>query len=150
MELILWRHADAEPGVDDLERKLTAKGRRQAARMAQWLHEHLPARFTVVSSPAKRALQTAEALEVSVKTLDLLAPDGSADEILKAVNWPNRAGEVVIAVGHQPTLGRTVSRILGHEADLSIQKGAIWWIEARTKGGVPAVRVRAVLAPDFV
>ena len=150
MELILWRHADAEPGVDDLERELTAKGRRQAARMAEWLHEHLPARFTVYSSPAKRALQTAAALEVPVKTVDLLAPDSSAADVLKAVDWPNRIGDIVIVVGHQPTLGRTASRILGHHGDLSIQKGAIWWIEARDKAGISAVRVRAVIAPNLV
>jgi len=150
MELILWRHADAEPGVDDLERKLTAKGRRQAARVAKWLHTQLPARFTVYSSPAKRALQTAEALEVPVKTVELLAPDTSAADILKAVDWPNRTGEIVIAVGHQPTLGRAVSRILGHNGDLSIQKGALWWFEARDKAGLSAVRVRAVIAPNFV
>ena len=37
MNLILWRHAEAEDGADDLQRALTGKGRRQAARMAQWL-----------------------------------------------------------------------------------------------------------------
>ena len=150
MELILWRHADAEAGVDDLERKLTAKGRRQAARVAEWLHEHLPARFGVYSSPAKRALQTAQALDAPVTTLELLAPDASAADILKAVDWPNRTDEVVVVVGHQPTLGRVISRILGREADLSVQKGALWWIEARDKGGTQGARVRAVIAPDLV
>ncbi|MGB6053615.1 MAG: histidine phosphatase family protein, partial [Burkholderiaceae bacterium] len=42
MELILWRHADAEPGEPDLERALTAGGRRQAAKMAAWLDRKLP------------------------------------------------------------------------------------------------------------
>ena len=37
MELILWRHADAEDGIRDSERKLTSKGVKQAARMAKWL-----------------------------------------------------------------------------------------------------------------
>ena len=51
--------------------------------------------------------------------------------------------------GHQPTLGRLISRILGREADLSLQKGALWWIESRQKTGAPSVRVRAVIAPEF-
>jgi phosphohistidine phosphatase len=55
----------------------------------------------------------------------------------------------VIVVGHQPTLGRVVARLLGNEADLSIQKGALWWIEARDKAGKSGVRVRAVVSPDF-
>ena len=149
MELILWRHADAEPGVDDLERKLTAKGRKQAARVAGWLHAHLPSRFSVHSSPAKRALQTARALDAPIKTSELLAPERSAADILRAVDWPNR-DEVVIVVGHQPTLGRVVARLLGGDGEVSIQKGALWWIEARDKTGKPAVVVRAVMAPDFV
>jgi len=149
MELILWRHAEAEDGADDLERKLTAKGRKQAARVATWLHGQLPGKFTVVSSPAKRALQTAKALDVPIDASELLAPGGSAADLLRAVDWPNR-DEVVIAVGHQPTLGQAVARILGHGGDLSIQKGALWWIEARDKAGSRGVRIRAVIGPDFL
>ena len=149
MELILWRHADAEPGVDDLERKLTPKGRKQAARVAGWLQSHLPAKFTVYSSPAKRALQTAKALDVPITTSELLVPGTSAADILRAVNWPER-DEIVIVVGHQPTLGRVVARLLGGSGELSIQKGALWWIQARDKDGSAGVRVRAMIAPDFV
>ena len=149
MELILWRHADAEPGVGDLERKLTAKGRKQAARVAGWLHAHLPAKFTVYSSPAKRALQTAKALDAPITTSELLVPGTSAADILRAVNWPER-DEIVIVVGHQPTLGRVVARLLGGSGELSIQKGALWWLEARDKDGSAGVRVRAMIAPDFV
>jgi phosphohistidine phosphatase len=148
MELILWRHAEAEPGVDDLERKLTAKGRKQAARVAGWLNARLPSRFTLYSSPAKRALQTAKALDAPLETSELLAPERQAADVLRAVDWPNQ-DQLVIVVGHQPTLGRVVARLLGNEADLSIQKGALWWIEARDKGGKSGVRVRAVVSPDF-
>jgi phosphohistidine phosphatase len=148
MELILWRHAEAEPGVDDLERKLTTKGRKQAARVAGWLNARLPSRFTLYSSPAKRALQTAKALDAPLETSELLAPEHPAADVLRAVDWPNQE-QLVIVVGHQPTLGRVVARLLGNEADLSIQKGALWWIEARDKGGKSGVRVRAVVSPDF-
>ncbi len=116
--------------------------------MAAWLHAQLPKSFRVISSPAKRALQTAKAMQVPIETSELLAPDRSAAEILRAVGWPNR-DELVIAVGHQPTLGQVVSGILGHGGDLSIQKGALWWIEARDKVG-RGVRVRAVIGPDFL
>jgi phosphohistidine phosphatase len=148
MELILWRHADAEPGVDDLERKLTTKGRKQAARVAGWLNARLPSRFSICSSPAKRALQTAKALDAPLETSELLAPERQAADVLRAVDWPNQ-DQLVIVVGHQPTLGRVVARLLGSEGDLSIQKGALWWIEARDKGGKSGVRVRAVVSPDF-
>ena len=46
MDLILWRHAEAQPARDDLadlDRRLTAQGERQARRMGLWLQQHLPA-----------------------------------------------------------------------------------------------------------
>jgi len=151
MELILWRHADAAPGADDLERKLTARGRKQAARMAAWLRQHLPEKYSVHSSPAKRALQTAGALGVTVNVSELLSTDASVADVLKAAGWPGSEGAVAIVVGHQPTLGRVVARLVGDtDADVSIQKGALWWIEARTKAGKTGTLVRAVTAPEFV
>ncbi|MEA3194623.1 MAG: phosphohistidine phosphatase, partial [Betaproteobacteria bacterium] len=57
MDLILWRHAEAEEGGADLERKLTAKGLKQAERVANWLLQRLPGKFAVVASPAARAQQ---------------------------------------------------------------------------------------------
>ena len=54
MELILWRHADAEDGVPDEARRLTAKGRKQAEKMAAWLTARLPADCRVMVSPATR------------------------------------------------------------------------------------------------
>jgi transketolase len=44
MDLILWRHADAEPGEPDIDRPLTAKGvRSRVVSMASWdIFEHQP------------------------------------------------------------------------------------------------------------
>ena len=38
MNLLLWRHAEAQDGDPDLARELTARGRKQAEKMAHWLH----------------------------------------------------------------------------------------------------------------
>ena len=38
MNLILWRHAEAEDTTPDLKRVLTKRGLKDAALMAQWLH----------------------------------------------------------------------------------------------------------------
>jgi phosphohistidine phosphatase len=67
MDLILWRHAEAEEHADELRRRLTTKGRKQAQRAAEWLLHRLPARFMLISSPAVRAHQTAQALGVPIK-----------------------------------------------------------------------------------
>jgi hypothetical protein len=68
MELILWRHAEAEDGVPDGERALTKKGRKQAAAVAAWLKPHLPRQARILASPATRAQQTAAALELPFAT----------------------------------------------------------------------------------
>jgi phosphohistidine phosphatase len=145
MDLIVWRHADAEDGAPDLARKLTKKGRKQAAQVAQWLHKHLPKDFEVLSSPAARALETAEALGVDVKTVAQLAPGASVQSIVKAAGWPSHAA-MVILVGHQPDLGRALAYLVsGEETEWRLQKGAAWWLES----GEP-VLVRAVLSPDLL
>ncbi len=41
MDLILWRHAEAEMSEPDMERVLTARGQKQARRMAGWLTTQL-------------------------------------------------------------------------------------------------------------
>ena len=60
MDLILWRHAEAEEGGPDLERRLTARGHKHAARVAKWLLQRLPSKCTVIASPARRARQTGD------------------------------------------------------------------------------------------
>jgi phosphohistidine phosphatase len=150
MDLIIWRHAEAEEGVPDLERKLTAKGRKQAERVAQWLLQRLPARFAVISSPAARALQTAEALGVPIKTDKALAPGAAPAAIVNASGWPDYKGAAVI-VGHQPDLGRVVGQLVaGSPMNCSIRKGGLWWISNRVRDEKDQVVVRAVVSPDLL
>ena len=149
MDLIVWRHAEAEDGVPDLERKLTAKGRKQAERVAQWLLQRLPARFSVIASPAARAQQTAEALGVPVKTDKALAPGAPPAGIVQASGWPDNKSTVVI-VGHQPDFGRVVAHLLGAHGGFSIKKGGLWWISNRVREEKDQVVVRAVVSPDLL
>jgi phosphohistidine phosphatase len=150
MNLILWRHAEAEPGEPDMHRRLTAKGLKQAARVGKWLDGRLPATCRVLVSPAQRAQQTAQALKRKFKTKDELAPDVAPESILAAANWPD-SRETVLVVGHQPTFGRVAALLMaGEDAEWSIQKGAIWWLSNRDRSQGPAVALRVVIAPDFI
>ena len=146
MELILWRHADAEDGVPDEERSLTAKGEKQAQSMAAWLKERLPKDAVILVSPAKRAQQTAQALTRKFETSREVGTAATPRSVLKAAGWPRGAGTVVV-VGHQPTLGQIAALALtGKPADWSIKKGAIWWLASRERDETV---VRAVIAPDL-
>jgi phosphohistidine phosphatase len=154
MDLILWRHADAEPGEPDEKRRLTAKGKKQARRAAEWLHSSLPNSARILVSPAVRAQQTAAFLaELShrkFKTVAALAPGASAEEILQIVDWPN-AGGCVVVVGHQPALGWVASRLLANK-DLpwSIKKSGIWWLQVRAAVEPSEISLRAVVNPDLL
>jgi phosphohistidine phosphatase len=148
MDLILWRHADAEEGRDDHARRLTPKGLKQAERMAEWLDAHLPKNARLIVSPAVRAQQTAKCLERELSTDDALAPGVQAASLLQACGWPRGTGTVV-AVGHQPTLGSAAALALtGKAARWHMKKGAIFWIANREGESVP--RVVAVLSPDLL
>ncbi|MGN6389388.1 MAG: SixA phosphatase family protein [Burkholderiaceae bacterium] len=155
MELILWRHAEAEPGEPDLARRLTAKGRRQAAKAGAWLDRHLPGSCRILVSPAVRTVETAEALGRKFKLRDELGPERDANDLLDAAGWPD-ARDPVLVIGHQPTLGRVAAMLLAGQAqDWRIRKAGIWWIVREQSdtgdaeaGQAPAF-LRAVIGPDL-
>jgi phosphohistidine phosphatase len=150
MDLILWRHAEAEDGVPDGERALTKKGHKQAAAVAAWLNDRLPKRVRILVSPAARTQQTAAALEAPFTTTREIGVGAAATEVLDAAGWPDAGGTVVV-VGHQPTLGRVAALLLtGAEADWPIKKGALWWFTHRVRDGDGQVVLRAAIGPDLV
>lgn len=149
MDLILWRHAEAEDGSPDLGRALTERGRKQAARMADWLTPRLPPDIRILASPAERTRQTAQALGRDYAVEPALAPGATAAEVLATAGWPEAARPVLI-VGHQPTLGRIAARLLaGAEGDVSVKKAGVWWFQSRMRNGELQVVLRAVAGPDY-
>ncbi len=150
MDLILWRHAEAEDGAPDLERRLTPRGHKHAARVAEWLLHRLPAKVVVLASPARRAQETAQALGIPFKTVPGLGPGASVKAILEAADWPERKSAAVV-VGHQPDLGRVaIHLIAGAAGDGTIKKGGLWWLTNRVRDDETQVVVRAVVAPDLL
>jgi phosphohistidine phosphatase len=149
MNLILWRHAEAEEGSNDLARALTAKGQRQARRMATWLEARLPDKYKVICSRARRSQDTARALTDKFKVDANIDPGASYAAILAAVDWPHGSGTVIV-VGHQPTLGEVASMVLaGAPAEWAIRKGALWWICYRDRDTGAETGLRVAIAPDL-
>ena len=166
MDLILWRHADAGEPMDDvmqdLARKLSPKGEKQAARMADWLNRFLPQSTRILVSPALRCQQTAQALARKFQTREALGPGGSVAHLLALARWPERR-EPVLVVGHQPTLGMAAALLMaglqgsaeaaGEPAQhatpaWSVRKGAVWWLRHRERGGVAEVVLVSARSPD--
>ena len=152
MDLILWRHADAQDelqGLDDLQRALTPRGEKQAGRIAQWLDRSLPESTRILCSPALRCEQTILTLGRKYELREELAPGKEPDKLLSATDWP-QARQPVLVVGHQPMLGQVVAKLIGLKADTCpIRKGAVWWLRTRERDGPLQAAVIAVQSPDL-
>ncbi|KIA82124.1 MULTISPECIES: SixA phosphatase family protein [Chromobacterium] len=150
MDLILWRHAEAEEGVDDLARALTRRGQQQASRMASWLRNRLPEHYVLLASEAVRSQQTAAYLAKSYTVLPELNPGAEVDDVLRAVGWPEAGGTVVVA-GHQPYIGWLAARLLAEQQQMwSVKKGSVWWLNHRERHGIEQVRLKLMLTPGML
>ncbi|CAB3715608.1 phosphohistidine phosphatase SixA [Trinickia soli] len=151
MDLILWRHAEAEDtAASDAARQLTARGRKQAQTVAKWLKPRLSHDAVILASPAARTVQTVEALTDQYRTVDSIGPGATPQAVLDAAQWPNGLASMVVIVGHQPTLGLVASQLLaGQSTEWTIKKGALWWLANRDRNGSGQCVVRAVISPDL-
>ena len=155
MDLILWRHAEAEdwlPGDAqagiDLDRSLTQRGEKQAVRMAAWLDRQLPEGARILVSPARRCEQTALALGRKYKIRAELAPNATPAQLLDLVQWPSGKSPILV-IGHQPTLGQTIAQLLGlQESECAVKKGAVWWLRNRDRDGKIQTVIVTVQTPE--
>lgn len=153
MDLVLWRHAeahDALDGEDDMARTLTSRGEKQAFRMAAWLDRQLPQSTRILSSPARRTEQTVAALQRKYRIVPDLAPACSVEQLLDLVQWPDAKG-CVLVVGHQPTLGQAIARLMGLNAtECAVKKGAVWWLRSRSRDSLVQTVLVTVQSPEVL
>ncbi len=153
MDLILWRHTEAEdcgPGLPDAKRRLTARGEKQARDIAKWLQPRLPKKMKVLVSPAVRTQQTAHTLALPFEVEPKIGTGADAADLIAASGWPTRAGAILL-VGHQPSLGQLAALLLsGTEAGWSVKKGGVWWFSTRSREGQEQTVLRAVINPEML
>ena len=150
MDLLLWRHAEAEDGPVDFDRALTDRGQKQARAMARWLRKHAPKKLRIIASPTVRTRQTADAIELPYETSRRIGPDAGVPDLIAASGWPATHGAVLL-VGQQPGLGNLASLLLsGQELPCTIKKGALWWFTNRVRAGEQQAVLRTVIAPDLL
>lgn len=123
------RHGPAEdraPSGRDFDRALTRAGREVARSSAHALHRaREAAALRVVSSPYRRARETAEVLAALVGRAEIeIHEDLGADRDLplSLVRDIHAAGEDAILVGHQPVVEELV-RTLSHPQHASLPSG---------------------------
>lgn len=138
MDVWLLRHAAAEARAAsgrDQDRELTAEGLERARVVARGIAVLEPGILRIVTSPYRRARQTAEpvaeALRLSAKLSEsrALEPDRNPEEILSELEAEN-CGSVLL-VGHEPHLGALLGRLVtgdGH-VEIPLKKAAVARVE---------------------
>ncbi len=122
MDLYLIRHATAEQpqgGQADSERKLTLKGHEQAKLLRKTLQVLEIQVDCVISSPWRRARQTASALEPVADQLEIsdLMAQTPGQALLKMINEASSQHASLALVGHQPWMGELTSLLLTGSID---------------------------------
>ena len=155
MQLFVIRHAAAEgsePGPAGAARELTEAGKDKLRRAVRGLGA-LEIRFDrLLTSPWKRAAQTARLLEpvasAPATTTDLLAQPPRS-ELLALIA---ERGEIVAVVGHEPWLGELVSWLAfgdpRHGEALVIKKAGVLWLDGTPVPG--GMQLRASLPPRIL
>ena len=157
VRLFLLRHGVAEersPQWSEMERPLTPEGMEKMREEARGIASLSPGIDLILSSPLKRAMQTAEAvakaLRQPVVPFDALASGASPETILRAL-VPHAGKTGILLAGHEPDLGDLAAHLLGApEGTIEFKKGALCCIEVDAlPPGKPGV-LRSLLPPSVL
>ena len=122
--LVVVRHAKAASpaGLPDFDRPLSPRGRRDAAAAVPWLREHVPAPGLLVTSPARRAEETTNAVLAAWDPAPPVVPEervyeASLGDLLLVVRGLDESAPVVL-VGHNPGLSLLVEDLTSEVLEL--------------------------------
>lgn len=154
MELYILRHGEAEPresGTADGDRALIKKGKSEVRDVAKAARRAKVDPQLILTSPLKRARETAEiAASVfkgcAIKETDALLPDASPDAAWKAA-CSNAKNSRVILVGHEPHLSHVLSFLLEGEIAVDLKKGALVRIDTPKRTGNPNGVLKWMITP---
>ncbi|WP_286930348.1 MULTISPECIES: SixA phosphatase family protein [Aeromicrobium] len=118
--LLLMRHGKAAfpDGVEDFERPLADRGRREAALAGEWIREHVGTVDVVLCSTSTRTRETlaATGLEAPARFLDEIY-EGWTRSLLEAIQSVDDAASTVLLVGHAPGTPGLAARLAGEDSD---------------------------------
>lgn len=151
MEIWLLRHAVAEDRAasgDDADRALTPEGRRRAQSVARSLGRLEPEIQRVLTSPYRRARETAEpaaqalGLGDALRETSALEPTADPESILEELRAEPLRGALL--VGHQPHLGDLLGLLVARRAKMEfhLRKASLAWV---TWDGREAGELRALI-----
>jgi len=151
--LDLLRHGEAEaqhPSGDD-ERPLSARGEQSTRRLGARLARETWRPGRVLSSPLKRALDTARnvtreaGVAIPIETLGALGANQDPAEVVTALGALGISSGHVLLVGHQPLMGRLCQWLTGEERNVT--PGSLVRIELPDRPSPGSGRVVMALDP---
>jgi len=147
MEIYLLRHGIAEDRAAtgrDADRRLTDEGRAKLRRVLERAHQAGVSPSLILSSPYRRALETAEiaarelGYEGKIVRTSVLTPESSPQQVWDAIR-ERRDESAVLLAGHEPLFSATVAHLLGStHAMVHFRKGALARIDVPAVGPTPA------------
>jgi phosphohistidine phosphatase len=150
--LILVRHAKSswtEPGLADRDRVLNDRGRRNAPEMGKRLAKGGLKPDVILSSPAVRALTTAQLLaeELDYKRSDIRVDDrlyaAEADELVRVVGESGDGPQRVMVVGHNPEMTELARRLSGTIDHMPTCAVAVFTFDIASWRDLPAAEARS-------
>ncbi len=146
MEIYLFRHGIAEdraPSGRDADRRLTDEGRQRLRRVLERAHAAEVSPSLILSSPYKRALETAEiaarelGYEGKIVRTESLAPDSSPSEVWTEIRG-HRDEKAILLAGHEPLFSAMLAYLLGSTHTMvEFKKGALVRIDVASLGAEP-------------
>lgn len=159
MDLYFMRHGIAvsrtAPGIhSDRERALTPKGIKRMRKAAKGLLALAIPFGRILTSPLKRAQQTAHIIaevlhmEERLEEIQELAPDRSVQDLLSSLAT-YRGKDHLLLIGHEPLLSETVSFLLsgGKSVGIHLKKGGVCRIEVGDLPPKKAAFLHCMLTP---
>ena len=154
MDIFLLRHGiaeDAHAGQPDSERALTREGRDKLKRVLKRAREGGAAPTLILSSPYRRAVETAE---IAAESLDYrgeivrtqaLAPNASPGDAWNEIR-SRRGEDGVLLASHEPLMSALLAHLLNSPAlRTDFKKGALARIEAESAGPIPNCALKWLL-----
>ena len=122
MDLFIMRHGEAgkrlSSDTKDFSRPLTLEGKREVTDVAKSL-KYLGVKFNfIITSPLKRAYQTASLVAMSFKSenkieqWDELKPEGNRTDLHRKLSEKFKQDSYILIVGHEPYLSSMISEII--------------------------------------
>jgi phosphohistidine phosphatase len=156
MEIYLLRHGiaeDARPEQPDSERELTSEGREKLRRVLKRAHGADVAPSLILSSPLRRAVQTASiaaaALDYKGKVVETqaLIPDAPPHEAWEELRARHDERAVLLA-GHEPLMSTLVAFLLGCPGlQVDMKKAAMIRVDCDRFGREPRGVLKWMITP---